>query len=129
VSSVNAAGAWLEGLFGVGTSQFALLMYSFWSGFGSDLGEFALVGTLAALIRSRNCETHGCWRMGRHQWIDPTTGTAHKLCRKCHPLGHLTAAGVQQAALSLIGEAGPEPWDPSKSLAENLAARPEGAGE
>jgi len=45
--------------------------YAFWSGFGSDLGELAIVG---AIIRHVNCHQKGCWRLGHHH-----TGTV-----SCH---------------------------------------------
>lgn len=48
--TVNEAGPW----------------YAFWSGFGSDLGELAIVGGLAAMVRKHNCHRDGCWRIGRH---------------------------------------------------------------
>lgn len=38
-------------------------MYNFWSGFGSDLGELAIVG---AVVRHVNCSQRGCWRLGHH---------------------------------------------------------------
>lgn len=37
--------------------------YGFWSGFGSDLGEFALVATVWHHL---NCHEKGCWRPARH---------------------------------------------------------------
>lgn len=86
---------WLAYL-GVGFDRLALWWYSFWSGFGSDLGEFALAGGIVGLVRKHNCETHWCPRLGRHEWQDPTTGQRHKLCRKHHPLGHLTAQGIRE---------------------------------
>ena len=67
--------------------------YGFWSGFGSDLGELALVGGMLTLVRRHNCEVHRCWRIGRHA----TTG-GHQVCRRHHPDGHLTAAAVDAAA-------------------------------
>ena len=66
--------------------------YGFWSGFGSDLSELAIVGALAAMVRQHNCEVHRCWRLGRHV----VEGTGLRVCRKHHPEGHLTAAGVRQ---------------------------------
>jgi hypothetical protein len=66
--------------------------YAFWSGFGSDLGEFAIAGALIGMIRKNNCEVHGCWRLGRH-----ATAAGHHVCRKHHPDGHLTAESVRQA--------------------------------
>jgi hypothetical protein len=72
--------------------------YAFWSGFGSDLGELAIVGGMLTLVRRHNCEVHKCWRIGRHQ-----TPAAHRVCRRHHPDGHLTAA--QAAAASMRGTA------------------------
>jgi hypothetical protein len=55
--------------------------YAFWSGVGSDLGELAIVGWLAGLIRQKNCHVDRCWRLGRHA----VSGTPHTVCRKHHP--------------------------------------------
>ena len=60
-----------------------------WGGILSDIGEITLVIALATLIRARNCEVHGCWRLGRH-----TTAAGHKVCRRHHPDDKLTAADV-----------------------------------
>ena len=57
--------------------------YLFWSGFGSDLGELAIVGGLVAMYRRHNCHVRGCWRIGRH----PVEGTPHVVCRHHHPHG------------------------------------------
>jgi hypothetical protein len=35
--------------------------YAFWSGFGSDIGEFAIV---IALLKTVNCHEKGCWKLG-----------------------------------------------------------------
>jgi len=72
--------------------------YGFWSGFGSDIGELAIVGGLLALVRKHNCEVHGCWRLGRH-----ATAGGHLVCRRHNPAGPVTAeqvAGAHQAARS-----------------------------
>ncbi len=37
--------------------------YGFWSGFGSDLGEFAIV---AVIWHHLNCHESRCWRIARH---------------------------------------------------------------
>ena len=66
--------------------------YGFWSGFGSDLGELAIVGGLLAIVRKHNCEVHRCWRLSRH-----TTAAGHGVCRVHHPEGHLTAQDVLDA--------------------------------
>ncbi len=76
-------GNWLFHLFGLGNGSSS--QYLFWSVIGSDISELAIVGALAAMVRSRNCEIHRCWRLGRH-----TTAAGHKLCRKHHPDGNLT---------------------------------------
>lgn len=55
--------------------------YGFWSGFGSDLTEFALLGTVIGLFRHHNCHVKGCFRIGHH----PVEGTNYKTCHK-----HLT---------------------------------------
>lgn len=59
--------------------------YGFWSGFGSDLTEFAAAAAfLAGLLmsyRHKNCAVHRCWRVGRH----PVEGTTHAVCRRHHP--------------------------------------------
>lgn len=66
--------------------------YNAWSGFGSDVGEVAILGGLISWARHANCEVHGCWRLGRHQ-----TAAGHKVCRVHHPDDHLTAEAVRDA--------------------------------
>lgn len=66
--------------------------YGFFSGFGSDLSELALLAGIGGLLRRYNCEVHGCWRIGRH-----TTEAGHHVCRVHHPDGRLTAEAVRQA--------------------------------
>jgi hypothetical protein len=73
--------------------------YGFWSGFGSDLTEFALIGVLAGVIRSHNCEVHGCWRLGRH-----ATAAGTKVCRRHHPEGHLTEEDVLREHRFYLGK-------------------------
>jgi hypothetical protein len=53
--------------------------YSFWSGIGSDITEFAL---FTVLWRRFNCHAKGCWRLGIHR-VD---GTHFTTCRAHHPL-------------------------------------------
>jgi len=59
--------------------------YGFWSGFGSDLAEFSLVGAAVTgvyqLNRKYNCHQHGCWRIGIH----PAAGGQFLLCSRHHP--------------------------------------------
>lgn len=55
--------------------------YGFWSGFGSDIGELALLGGLWMGVRRINCHVKGCPRIGHYE----VTGTPYKVCRKHHP--------------------------------------------
>lgn len=41
------------------------LWYNFWSGFGSDVQEFAILGAMIAGYRKINCHYNGCPRIGR----------------------------------------------------------------
>jgi hypothetical protein len=40
--------------------------YAWWSGAGSDIGELAIIGGLAAMLRKHQCHQKGCIRIGRH---------------------------------------------------------------
>jgi hypothetical protein len=75
-----------------GTVNEAGPYYGFWSGFGSDIGEIAIIGGLVTVVRRHNCEVHGCWRIGRHQ-----TAAGHHVCRRHHPDDRLTAENVTAA--------------------------------
>jgi hypothetical protein len=59
--------------------------YGFWSGFGSDLTEFGIIGAIATaayqLFRKYNCHQPGCWRVGNH----PAAGGQFSLCYRHHP--------------------------------------------
>lgn len=76
-----------------GSDNTAGTWYGFWSGFGSDLGELAIVGGLIGIIRHRNCAIRRCWRLGRHQVT--VNGTPHQVCRTHHPDDHLTATDIE----------------------------------
>lgn len=82
---------WLAHILGL--DDMAGRWYGFWSGFGSDLGEIAIIGGLISIVRRHNCHVHHCWRVGRH----PVQGTPHVVCRRHHPDGHLTAAAARVA--------------------------------
>jgi hypothetical protein len=41
-------------------------VYGFWSGFGSDVSEVALIGAVFGIFRRHNCHERHCWRIGRH---------------------------------------------------------------
>jgi hypothetical protein len=77
--------AWLWVLEVSGSLNSASKAYNFWSGFGSDLGEVALAGALAGMLRRHNCHQRRCWRIGRHKLADPATGLEYLLCRRHHP--------------------------------------------
>lgn len=66
--------------------------YGFWSGFGSDLTEFGIIGGFVAVYRKNNCEVHACWRIGRHR-----TEAGHMVCRKHHPENKLTPQDIVDA--------------------------------
>ena len=59
--------------------------YGFWSGFGSDLAEFGILGAIGTatyhLVKKWNCHEPGCWRIGNH----PAAGVQFNLCYRHHP--------------------------------------------
>ena len=59
--------------------------YGFWSGFGSDLEEFGILGAIGAaiyqLVKKYNCHEPGCWRIGQY----PAAGGQFLLCYRHHP--------------------------------------------
>ena len=59
--------------------------YGFWSGFGSDLAEFGIIGAISTgiyqLVKRYNCHEPGCWRVGTH----PAAGGQFSLCYRHHP--------------------------------------------
>jgi hypothetical protein len=55
--------------------------YGFWSGFGSDISEFAIAVGIYTGVRKVNCHSARCWRIGHH----PLDGTPYHLCRVHHP--------------------------------------------
>jgi hypothetical protein len=59
--------------------------YGFWSGFGSDLAEFSVLGAIGTgvyqLVKKYNCHEPGCWRIGNH----PAAGGQFLLCYRHHP--------------------------------------------
>jgi hypothetical protein len=62
--------------------------YAFWSGFGSDLAEFGIIGAIGTgvyqIVRKYNCHEPGCWRVGNH----PAAGGQFLLCYRHHPDYH-----------------------------------------
>lgn len=55
--------------------------YNFWSGFGSDMSEFFIFGSLGALYFKHNCPVKGCWRIAKHH----VESTPYIVCRTHHP--------------------------------------------
>ena len=59
--------------------------YGFWSGFGSDIAEFGIIGAIATavyqLVKKFNCHQPGCWRVGNHE----AAGGQFFLCWRHHP--------------------------------------------
>ena len=75
--------AWLWHLLGfdAGAPYGHIVPYNVWSGFGADVGEIAIVGGIATLVRKHKCHVHGCWRYARY----PVEGTPYVVCYKHHP--------------------------------------------
>ncbi|MGI8879442.1 MAG: hypothetical protein ACR2KJ_02820 [Jatrophihabitans sp.] len=85
----------------------------FWSGFGSCLSEFAIIGIL---WRKVNCHAKGCYRVGLHK-VD---GTPYITCKKHHPIhpggGAVSAAQIAEAhALAHKPPAAPDPAESPRS--------------
>lgn len=95
---------WLEHLLQVlGIDDTTGPWYAFWSGFGGIMERLIELLVLAGiLLHKLSCETHRCWRPARHPWTDPTTRETHRLCRKHHPLGPLTAAGIKETHHTMV---------------------------
>ena len=72
---------WTQILHMLGVDDVSGRWYGFWSGFGSDIGELAIIGGLITIARHHNCHQPGCWRLGRHH----IEGTEYVVCRKHHP--------------------------------------------
>jgi hypothetical protein len=66
--------------------------YAFWSGFGSDITEFTILGAVFATYKHHTCHVDRCWRIGKHKLTKD--GVEYVLCRKHHPHtpGKVTAA-------------------------------------
>jgi hypothetical protein len=58
--------------------------YGFWSGFGSDLTEFALLGVVIKALMHFNCAEKGCWRVGKHS----VGGTKYRTCHVHATIAH-----------------------------------------
>ena len=62
--------------------------YGFWSGFGSDIEEFGILGAVGAaiyqLVKKYNCHEPRCWRIGQYSAADGQ----FLLCYRHHPEYH-----------------------------------------
>ena len=71
-----------------GTTNESGPYYGFFSGFGSDIAEFGILGAIATaiyqLIKKYNCHEPGCWRVGTH----PAADGQFLLCYRHHPDFH-----------------------------------------
>ena len=76
-------GYWLQ--VHTGTINESGPFYGFWSGFGSDLEEFGILGAIGAgiyqLVKKYNCHEPGCWRVGQYH----AAGGQFLLCYRHHP--------------------------------------------
>lgn len=74
--------SWLAHILGIDNESGPI--YAFWSGFGSDIGELAILGGMVTFYRRHTCHVNHprfCWRWGAH----PVEGTPYKTCRRHHP--------------------------------------------
>jgi hypothetical protein len=69
----------------IGTANESSGYYAFWSGFGSDVAEFGLLGAVVTTayqtVKKYNCHESRCWRIGNH----PAAGGQFSLCYRHHP--------------------------------------------
>ena len=71
---------WLAHILGLNPGYWNM----FWSGFGSCLSEFAIVGGLITYYKRSTCHVNNprfCWRPGLH----PVAGSPYRTCAKHHP--------------------------------------------
>lgn len=68
--------------------------YGFFSGFGSDIAEFGILGGLFTAYKHKNCHAPGCPRLGH-----PVPGTPYIACKNHNPamLRHPTHLDIVKA--------------------------------
>jgi hypothetical protein len=69
---------WFQNFTGTNIPTSGSKWYNFWSGFGSDFGELAILGSLLGLYKHHDCAMKGCLRVGHHS-VD---GTPYITCHK-----------------------------------------------
>jgi len=74
---------WLE--IHTGTVNESGPYYGFFSGFGSDIAEFAILGGVVQFYRQHNCHVKRCKRFKTFKFVEKATGNEYKLCKKHHP--------------------------------------------
>ena len=83
LAHARLVGHWLQ--VHTGTINESGPYYGFWSGFGSDLEEFGIIGAIGAalyqLVKKYNCHEPGCWRIGQY----PAAEGQFLLCYRHHP--------------------------------------------
>jgi hypothetical protein len=60
--------------------------YNMWSGFGSDVQEFAILGLVAGAYKKHQCHDKDCWRIG---WYPAAEGGGWHYCKTHHKHGGL----------------------------------------
>lgn len=75
-------GLWFEWWTGI----INVFWYNLWSGFGSDLTEWAALGSGAVILyRHLNCHIDGCRHLAFRHIVDPHSHEHLRLCREHHP--------------------------------------------
>jgi hypothetical protein len=97
---------WLWFHLGLANGNYA--WYLFPSGWGGNLAIVLSVMTAPYLLwRKHNCVVRWCWRIGRHEFPDPSTGITHILCRRHDPRHPgrrpVTAAHIRRVHLEAAG--------------------------
>lgn len=69
---------WVERF--TGASNTSGVAYGVWSGFGSDLAEFAIIGSILGLYKHHNCAVPHCPRWAHERYH--VEGTHLKTCHK-----------------------------------------------
>lgn len=94
-----------------GSDNTSGLWYGFWSGFGSDLAEFGLLGVVYQWYRKHTCHVDKCKRLG----LLPVHGTVYHTCHRHHPNGGIThqhildAHAQAQAVAPVMTDETPDP--------------------
>ena len=96
---MNALWWWIE--VHTGTVNEPGPYYGFFSGFGSDIGELAILGGMIAFYRSHNCHEPRCWRFGQIMADGHT-----RSCWKHHPDGKRRPGHVMRSHIRYLNRTG-----------------------